>query len=735
VKEVEYVGEPPFAFLRLRDEKLEKLVDVELEAFSPFIPGDVKNSSLPVAIFRFRIRNRSGRRLEVTLVAGVRSPSEAKATAKSDRATLTMLDTDPTSPLYGGSMTLRVVGGETAAGIIVARHPMVTYYAVCREFVDMWVELRGSGRISGRREYSGRDAWGVAASRHVIEPGGEAETIFVLTWFFPNHLDEDLEKLGHYYENFFGNAEDVSDYVVENFRNLYARTREFHDLVYGVEGVEKWVADLAASQLTTFLKGTWLTKDGRFGLWEGLGHSYFGGPEAAAFNTTDVMTYVLPTLITLFPQLAKRYIEQNAEHLLSPDSPMYIVYALAIPENREEFLKEFEKDPSIASDLDRALEVVRRIVKKTGKDPAGRVMHYFARSLKRVDAYHMVEIMPKFVLSAYLISLWTGDRELLAKLRSSMEGAAEALLRTQSIDGVLPYHTYPAGFDWASSLVAQGVSKGLADRFAQLLPLLMGQRLVPMGFQTFDVWTFYGVAAYTSILWLAALRALEETCRSVGRDASRYRELYERALKRVYDYLWNGSYFDLWHDPVSGSRDRACMAAQLLGQWLATLSDLGYVVDREKVKKTLRSIASNNIVEEEGLINGVYPGGRRPAWHGATTYDNRLGLPFTPGSQMDTPWSGVEFAVASHMLYEKFVENALKLLRIVHERYEVSGQYWNHIEWGTHYMRPLSSWSHRAGSRRSCVQRLREEAEDIPRGPQPHLNPHGAGSMGQDQVQ
>jgi len=297
------------------------------------------------------------------------------------------------------------------------------------------------------------------------------------------------------------------------------------------------------------------------------------------------------------------------------------------------------------------------------------------------------------VVTAYLIAKWLGDEELLKRLVEPMMRAVESVVRVQSYDNFIPYHTYPAGFDWTFYLEALVQQAGLPWDFARLLVSLVGQRSTAMGFQTFDVWTFYGVSAYVSILWLAALRALEYTLKKVGGDASRIVELYQRSRRFVEERLWNGKYFRLWVDPVTGYTDEACMAAQLLGQWLATLAGLGYVVDEAMVRSALRSVASMNIVEEEGLINGVYPDGRRPAWLGPMTYENATKLPFYPSIQMDTPWSGVEFAVASHMLYEGMVPDALRLLKIIHERYEVSGHYWNHIEWGAHYMRPLSSWS------------------------------------------
>ena len=47
--------------------------EVELEAFSPFIPHDVKNSSLPGAYFNFKVTSRSNKKVDVMLLGTLRN--------------------------------------------------------------------------------------------------------------------------------------------------------------------------------------------------------------------------------------------------------------------------------------------------------------------------------------------------------------------------------------------------------------------------------------------------------------------------------------------------------------------------------------------------------------------------------------------------------------------------------------------------------------------------------------
>jgi non-lysosomal glucosylceramidase len=54
-----------------------------------------------------------------------------------------------------------------------------------------------------------------------------------------------------------------------------------------------------------------------------------------------------------------------------------------------------------------------------------------------------------------------------------------------------------------------------------------------------------GISAYCGNLWLAALRAAEETARTLGDNdaATNYHQMFAKAQKTYIDKLWNGQYF------------------------------------------------------------------------------------------------------------------------------------------------------------------------------------------------
>jgi len=76
---------------------------------------------------------------------------------------------------------------------------------------------------------------------------------------------------------------------------------------------------------------------------------------------------------------------------------------------------------------------------------------------------------------------------------------------------------------------------------------------------------------------------------------------------------------------------------------------------------------------------------------GDTEEPNGTGIVNRVGSQADTPWTGVEFGVASQMIYEGLVKEGLEVLRSIHDRYSSWGLYFNHLECDGHYSRPLAA--------------------------------------------
>jgi uncharacterized protein (DUF608 family) len=692
VDSIEFDGEPPFAFLKYIDEDLP--VDLALEAFTPFIPGDSKNSSIPVAILVFRVRNKLDKDVEFSLLAGIKSPFsavpaktrvEASQYSNGMVITLTGVGISEKHSMFGGSLSLGIFGDGLETGYRLGQQ-----YNDVHGFRRLWVEYRASGILRDAKSFDEFEGvvYSFVVGKKVLRGGEEARMIAVLAWYFPNFFDDLGNLIGHYYENFFKSSRDVAEYVIENFDYLYTYTKKFHDALYSTS-IDRWLVDLIASQLTTLQKSTIYTRDGLFGVWEGYG--------CCGLNTTDVAFYGSIMILQLFPDLEKKWIEYHAQWQLKPDLwPYYEVFASALPENAMKLKEMIWKDPSIATDLNKFREAVRSVVKATGRDPTGRVMHFFTGSFKRPDAYDRPDMNPEYVLMVIRDAVWLGDKELLTKLWGSLKEAIEVILRTHDpLGDKLLYHYTPAGYEAILQSIVRFVPQH-QELYRQFLASLgAGYTFFPISVQTFDTWSMIGVTSFTGVLWLSALKAMVEAA-SIVSDAEfreRLARIYEEAREKLLKYLWNGEYLDLWYDPVSGKRDRGCSSSQLDGQMFLSLElDMGYVMDREKVLSILRAIYRYNFKGEEGLINGSYPGMPRPAEAGDMLLPNETGLTYAIGSQIDTPWTGIEFEVAAHMIYEGMVKEAMDILKAVHERHVRYGQYWNHIECGDHYYRAMDSW-------------------------------------------
>nr|WP_252973154.1 hypothetical protein [Saccharolobus solfataricus] len=169
-------------------------------------------------------------------------------------------------------------------------------------------------------------------------------------------------------------CEEVMDYVVNNLNYLEEKTTQFHDLFYNAEGIESWIVDLIGAQIATLVKSTWLTKDGFFGIWEGYfdtsdyrkvgKYPYTGGPENTALNTIDVLLYALPGVMLLFPELAKNIVRDLSNRALKEDTPEYVLFSLAFPENLMKYKEEVKKDPTISTDLKKLYDTIKKIIKE-----------------------------------------------------------------------------------------------------------------------------------------------------------------------------------------------------------------------------------------------------------------------------------------------------------------------------------------------------------------------------------
>lgn len=232
----------------------------------------------------------------------------------------------------------------------------------------------------------------------------------------------------------------------------------------------------------------------------------------------------------------------------------------------------------------------------------------------------------------------------------------------------------------------------------------------PVGVLQDDQWNTYdealhGVTTFISGYYLAALRAGEEWARRMGdvETAERFRSVFERGQKRLVELCWDGEYFRQHlpgYEKMPGEVGPGCMADQLIGQWWAHQLGLGYILPADRVKSALASVFRYNWMtdltgwrhmprafagdKDKGLMIVTWPKGGRPPH--VMLYSDEV-------------WTGIEYQVAAHLIYEGMAEKGFEIVRGARERYDgvprppIPRNPWNEIECGGHYARAMSSWS------------------------------------------
>ncbi len=232
----------------------------------------------------------------------------------------------------------------------------------------------------------------------------------------------------------------------------------------------------------------------------------------------------------------------------------------------------------------------------------------------------------------------------------------------------------------------------------------------PDGTLSDDQWNTYdnaihGVNSFIGSYYLAALRAGEEMARRMNdpRTADRYHAIFERGQKKLVELCWNGEYFQQHlpgYEKRAGEYGPGCMSDQVIGQWWAHQLGLGYLLPPEQVRSALRAVFKYNWLtdhthwqhnwrkfaggRDKGLLICTWPRGGRPAET----------IPY-----VDEVWTGIEYQVAAHMIYEGLTDEAFAITKGARDRYDgvprapMRRDPWDEIECGGHYARAMSSWS------------------------------------------
>jgi non-lysosomal glucosylceramidase len=233
---------------------------------------------------------------------------------------------------------------------------------------------------------------------------------------------------------------------------------------------------------------------------------------------------------------------------------------------------------------------------------------------------------------------------------------------------------------------------------------------------TMDV-EYFGPNPQMGIWYLGALRATEEMARFMNDNdfADECHQLYEKGRAWIDQNLFNGEYYIHLIQPPKdisevapsllvgmGGSDQfnpdyqlgeGCLVDQLVGQFVAHVCGLGYLVDEKNVKTTLQSIMKYNYREslkdhynifrsyalgdESALLMAAYPKSR----------------PVSPFPYFTEVMTGFEYAAAVGMLYEGQTEAGIRCISNIRNRYDgYKRSPFDEAECGHHYGRAMASW-------------------------------------------
>jgi non-lysosomal glucosylceramidase len=641
-------GEYPFAWLHFHDDQLP--VQLSLEAFNPFVPMDVESSSLPVAFFRWKVRNPTERALSVTIALCLLNPIGLTGhelpgsryhqqlgrnlnTWQEENVLRGILMTgekpQPSDPHYG-DMALMTDWPNVSFRL---RWERAGWWDDAQNFWDDFVQSKGhlvSDPEASLSPDHQSDVATLALHAH-LAPRSSVELPFLIAWRFPNlvnYWNSEPEVrgkyIGNHYATRFNSSWAAARHTFENLADLEKTTRAFHHALYH-STLPPYVLDAVGANISILRSPTvLLTADGHMNAFEGCGDR--GG--CCPMNCTHVWNYAMSAAF-LFPSLERSVRLTDFCHNTRPDGHMAFRTLLPLSPTLWQF------KPAADGQMGTILRAYRE---------------------------------------------WTqsGDRQFLQIVWPGIQLALE-------------FAWQPGSWDSDQDGVMEGEQHN-----------------------TYDI-EFYGPNPLCSILYLGALRAAEEMAKALGfhEKATEYRQRYEQGGARLVELLWNGEFFRQivtttnsdTPQPATPKRlpleaeplhqfGAGCLSDQLLGQWMAHIVGLGYLLPPEFVKKAIESVFYYNwkpdlsqhasvqrcyaFNDESGLLLCTWPHGKRPRY---------------PFPYADEVWTGIEYQVAGHLIYEGKIEEGLAIVRGVRNRHDGERRNpWNEFECGHHYARALSSW-------------------------------------------
>jgi uncharacterized protein (DUF608 family) len=633
----QFLARFPFASLNLEDKDIP--LDVTVTGWSPFIPGDEDNSSLPSGAFEYKFRNNSAKQIEAVFSWNSRNILvEWGGPILETKGGFIMSENLPDKNEWGKT-GFAVYTDDPAA--------VVDYCWFRGEWFDPYMMLWKNIETCTIPQNPPKNEPVMGASVYVpftLKPGEEKTVKLNFCWYMPRSklsignvpgTEEKLPPYEPWYAGRFKNLEEVIQYWSKNYFGLKAKSQLFRDAFFA-STLPPEVIEAVAANLTILKSPTVLRQpDGRLWAWEGCADN-----EGSCHGScTHVWNYA-QALPHLFPNLERTL--RETEFNVSQNDKGHQNFRVNLP---------ISEPPH--------------------------------------DFYSAADGQLGGIMKVYREWRISGNTEWMKTLYPKVKSSLDYCIKTWDPDG-----------------------KGYLEEPHH---------------NTYDI-EFWGPDGMCTSFYLGALTAFIEMSKATKSPSKDYELLLKKGKAFVETELYDGEYFiqkvkwEGLHSPnpvdvAKGSYrtnysdealellkqegpkyqyGKGCLSDGVLGMWMAKVCGLNEILDNTKVTSHLKAVHQYNF--KQTLIDHVNP--QRPTY--AIGKDGglllctwpkggKLSLPFIYSNEV---WTGIEYQVASHLMFKGEVEEGLDVVRTCRKRYDGKIRNpFNEYECGSWYARAMSSYA------------------------------------------
>jgi non-lysosomal glucosylceramidase len=635
---------------------------VVLEQFSPVLPNNYRESSYPVAVYRWHAENPTDKPVTVSVLLSwtnmlgwFRDFGRDLNTGLNVGNRNRLIDEAGVNGHVKGIVFDRVRpqnveedwDGQWAIASVESPGVEITHQTTFLPLSgqEVWGPFAKNGHLSNDNQGWTSSEEPIAAAiavRFTLQPGEKRVVPMTIAWDMPVVQFGAGRKWYRHYTDFYGttgtnawkiakdglqNAAKWSDeidawqapYVNDESKPAWYRGELFNEMYILTDGGSFWGRPVDSTAKTP----------ATFAFMECYDYPFYA--------TLDVRFYGSMPLVKFWPDLDKQELRQFADTVSQDLTEKYL------------WIWKSQRTQSLQFRLRKAKGAVPHDLGVPQEDP-----FKLPNAFSWQNTNDWKDLNSKFVLMIYRDYVFTGKKDV-AFLKYTWPSVVEALDHLRQYDRT-----------------DDGLPQG--DNYPD---------------QTYDEWIVQGDSAYSGGLWLASLRAAEEIAHVLGQSAAatKYRNWFTKGQRTYIDKLWTGEYFR--YDTLSEYRDNI-QADQLAGQWYANMNGLGDLVPRDMQVKSLKKIYDFNVMKfakgEMGAVNGMAP-------EGTVVRTNE---------QVQEVWTGTTFGAAALMLSDGLKDEGYRTAwGVYHTTYETQGYWFRTPEaWdesghyrASMYMRPAAIWA------------------------------------------